>query len=200
MQIEPKFWRRFQGLREQPRGRRCDASLPPDQFVDSLDGNPEVLGQRDLGHSERCQELFLEHFARVTWRSMSWDHCPTPRLVVVDQPDFVCVRANPAKNETPLVVHTHAVKTSEISAQKLEAVAGWGTQVPKRAGRIDHVELPRRNADHEIVYQEQKDAEIEAFADFLRTIVDHYGPQTSRYSAKRIFVRIEPGDKYEPPE
>lgn len=41
--------------------------------------------------------------------------------------------------------------------------------------------------------------EVEAFADFLYTIAEHYGPSTSRYSPKRIYIRIEPGDKYEPP-
>jgi hypothetical protein len=50
----------------------------------------------------------------------------------------------------------------------------------------------------EIVYQEQEDGEVEAFADFLRHLVEHYGPTTSRYSPKRISIRIDPGDKYEP--
>lgn len=52
----------------------------------------------------------------------------------------------------------------------------------------------------EVIYQEREDDEIEAFADFLRHILDHYGPTTSRYSAKRIHIVVEPGDKYEPPE
>lgn len=33
----------------------------------------------------------------------------------------------------------------------------------------------------------------------LRHLLDHYGPSTSRYSPKRIYVLVEPGDKYEPP-
>jgi hypothetical protein len=49
----------------------------------------------------------------------------------------------------------------------------------------------------EVVYQERDDDEIEAFADFLRYLVDHYGPTTSRYSPKRIYVSVEPGDKFE---
>lgn len=48
----------------------------------------------------------------------------------------------------------------------------------------------------EVVYQETEDGEIEAFADFLRFLVDHYGPTTSRYSPKRIHVIVKPGDKY----
>ncbi len=51
----------------------------------------------------------------------------------------------------------------------------------------------------EIIYQQREDDEIEAFAEFLRHILDHYGPPTSRYSPKRIHVVVEPGDKYEPP-
>lgn len=51
----------------------------------------------------------------------------------------------------------------------------------------------------EIVYQAHDHAEVEAFAEFLRYLVDHYGPHTSRYSPKRIYVRVEPVDKFEPP-
>ena len=51
----------------------------------------------------------------------------------------------------------------------------------------------------ELVYQESADEEnkVEAFAEFLRTIEEHYEPSTSRYSAKRIHIYVEPGDKYE---
>jgi len=49
------------------------------------------------------------------------------------------------------------------------------------------------------VYQETEGNEIEAFVDFLYLILENYGPATSRYSPKRIYIRVEPGDKYEPP-
>ena len=49
--------------------------------------------------------------------------------------------------------------------------------------------------DDEVVYQEREDDEIEAFAEFLRHLLEHYGPVTSRYSPKRIHIVIEPGDK-----
>lgn len=54
----------------------------------------------------------------------------------------------------------------------------------------------------ELVFQEKYDEEeeIECFADFLRVLNDEYGPTTSRYSSKRIYINIEPGDKYETPE
>jgi hypothetical protein len=53
----------------------------------------------------------------------------------------------------------------------------------------------------EIVYQEDYDDgnDIECFADFLRLIADTYGPSTSRYSPKRIYVDVRSGDKYETP-
>ena len=50
------------------------------------------------------------------------------------------------------------------------------------------------------VYQETEPDEIDAFAEFLRTVLDYYGPTTSRHSPKRIHVVVEPGDKYEPPD
>lgn len=51
----------------------------------------------------------------------------------------------------------------------------------------------------ELLYQEENDErdELERFAAFLWTILDYYGPSTSRYSAKRIYIDIRPGDKYE---
>ena len=51
----------------------------------------------------------------------------------------------------------------------------------------------------ELAYQEIDGGEIEAFADFLRALDEHYGPSTSRYSPRRIYILVEPGDKYEEP-
>ena len=51
--------------------------------------------------------------------------------------------------------------------------------------------------DNEIVYQEKYDDEIECFAEFLRYLNEQYGPSTSRYSARRIYITVEPGDKFE---
>ena len=50
-----------------------------------------------------------------------------------------------------------------------------------------------------IIYQESdnEDQEIERFKDFLCELVDSFGPPTSRYSKKRTYVTIEPGDKHE---
>ena len=49
----------------------------------------------------------------------------------------------------------------------------------------------------EIVYQEKYDDDIECFADFLCYLNDEYGPATSRYSEKRIYISVAPGDKFE---
>jgi hypothetical protein len=49
----------------------------------------------------------------------------------------------------------------------------------------------------ELVYQERYDDEVECFADFLRALADEFGPTTSRYSPKRLYITVEPGDKYE---
>lgn len=63
--------------------------------------------------------------------------------------------------------------------------------------RVDH-DFPDAEPE-EVVYQEQDGNEVEAFADFLRHLDAHYGPSTSRYSEKRIYITVEPGDKFEPP-
>ncbi len=49
----------------------------------------------------------------------------------------------------------------------------------------------------ELVCQEEYDDEVDCFAGFLWSIDEHFGPSTSRYSPKRIVVRVEPGDKFE---
>ena len=67
-------------------------------------------------------------------------------------------------------------------------------------GVVLRIEAEGDEPAEEIVYQESEGQEIEAFADFLRTINDHYGPSTHRYSPQRIHVLVEPGDKYEPPK
>ena len=50
---------------------------------------------------------------------------------------------------------------------------------------------------NEVVCQEKYDNEIECFADFLRVLDEEFGPSTSRYSPKRLYIRVEPGDKHD---
>lgn len=52
------------------------------------------------------------------------------------------------------------------------------------------------------VYQENSDlgetgSEVRCFVDLLQDLDELIGPSTSRYSKERIFVRVEPGDKYD---
>ncbi len=53
------------------------------------------------------------------------------------------------------------------------------------------------DAESELVCQEDYEDEVECFADFLRTLNEEFGPSMSRYSPKRIYIRVEPGDKFE---
>ena len=60
--------------------------------------------------------------------------------------------------------------------------------------RVEH-DYPEGETE-EICYQETDGGEIEAFADFLRLLDENFGPSTSRYSPKRIYISVEPGDKH----
>lgn len=43
-----------------------------------------------------------------------------------------------------------------------------------------------------------ENGEVDCFVNLLRFILEQHGPSTSRYSAKRIYIEVRPGDKYEP--
>ena len=60
--------------------------------------------------------------------------------------------------------------------------------------RVEH-DYPEGETE-EICYQETEYADIEAFSDFLRFLDEHYGPTTGRYSPKRIYISVKPGDKH----
>ncbi len=62
--------------------------------------------------------------------------------------------------------------------------------------RVERPSLEDGEAD-EVVFEEKYDDEVECFAEFLRTLDEELGPPTSRYSPKRIYIRTEPGDKFE---
>ena len=69
-----------------------------------------------------------------------------------------------------------------------------------RNGLVLKVEEPIEDeCSAEIAYQERYDDEVEGFADFLRYLNNEFGPSTSRYSPKRICIRVEPGDKFDDP-
>ncbi len=52
----------------------------------------------------------------------------------------------------------------------------------------------------EVVYQQkyEENEDVECFADFLIYLNEEYGPSTGRHSEKRIYISVEPGDKFEP--
>ena len=58
--------------------------------------------------------------------------------------------------------------------------------------------LVQAEGEDGVVYQEKEGEEIEAFRDFLYFLIENYGPSDcqSRYSAKRLYVEIRPGDKF----
>jgi len=62
--------------------------------------------------------------------------------------------------------------------------------------RVGHPSAEDDEPD-EIVHEEKYDDEIDCFADFLGTLAEELGPSTSRYSPKRIYIQVRPGDKYE---
>ena len=49
-----------------------------------------------------------------------------------------------------------------------------------------------------VVGLDNDECEVSNFINFLRSINEHFGPTTSRYSKKRIRIRDIPGDRYEP--
>lgn len=55
-----------------------------------------------------------------------------------------------------------------------------------------------KGQDGEVLYSDSvvESEEIANFVEFLRTINEHYGPSTSRYSKERIQITIVQGDKY----
>jgi hypothetical protein len=66
-------------------------------------------------------------------------------------------------------------------------------------GAVLRIEYDIGDEVEELVYQEQDEEgnDVEAFADFLRTIHEQYGPSTGRRSPKRIYISVAPGDKYD---
>jgi hypothetical protein len=63
MEIEPKLGSGVESLSQQPCGLGRDATLSADQFVDALDRNPEVLGERHLALAEGDKELLEKDLA-----------------------------------------------------------------------------------------------------------------------------------------
>ncbi len=61
--------------------------------------------------------------------------------MIIDNFDFVCVAAVPAKADSPLIVHADAVLALAPAFQRLEAIAGRYKHLPQFRGRVQHQQL-----------------------------------------------------------
>jgi hypothetical protein len=57
LEIEPELGGGAERMGEQPGGLGCDTSLAPNELVDSLDRNANVLRESDLGLAKGNEEL-----------------------------------------------------------------------------------------------------------------------------------------------
>jgi len=66
---------------------------------------------------------------------------------------------------------------------------GWILEI-----KVDKDQTDRYVFSYDEVPGEEQ--EVKAFAGLLRTLNNLVGPSTSRYSAHRVYVDVQPGDKY----
>jgi len=69
------------------------------------------------------------------------------------------------------------------------ALNGWLIEY-----HVDKDQTDRYVFSHDDASGEEQ--EVKAFAGLLRTLNNLVGPSTSRYSEHRIYVDVQPGDKY----
>jgi hypothetical protein len=63
--------------------------------------------------------------------------------VVIDDPNVVRLIVDPAKNDSPLLVHAKTVETLPVSLERLKIVSGWGAKIQQRLSSIQNIELPQ---------------------------------------------------------
>lgn len=64
----------------------------------------------------------------------------------------------------------------------------------------EDVSLQADETPQTVVFQYKEDDEsdeVETFRNLLLEVIEVIGPQTSRYSKKKIYIEIKPGDKVE---
>jgi hypothetical protein len=66
--------------------------------------------------------------------------------VVVDYLNVDRTRFGPSEADPVLVVDPDAVQASTVSAERLEAIAGWHPQVVQALGLVERIESSRRHA------------------------------------------------------
>jgi hypothetical protein len=74
LQVDPELGRRAERLREEPRRRRSDAALPPDDLVDALQGDAQVTGELHLADRQGTKELHEEDLAGVRRKAVLGNH------------------------------------------------------------------------------------------------------------------------------
>src|SRR5262249_61966145 len=68
--------------------------------------------------------------------------------VVVRNANIGRVSVFPSKNDSPLVVDPNAAEPLQRSFQMFEAIARWNLKIFCRLGRVQHVKLPKGDADY----------------------------------------------------
>ena len=66
--------------------------------------------------------------------------------MVVRYPDFKCVSRLPAKQDSPLVVHSNAMQTPQIATKCFEPIARRGAKILEVLGAIEHIEFASENS------------------------------------------------------
>ena len=74
LQVDPELRRCPKRLREKPGRSRGDSSLAPNELIDALHGDPDMLGERHLGYFQRIEKLLQENLAGVGRNAMLRKH------------------------------------------------------------------------------------------------------------------------------
>ncbi|NBP28686.1 MAG: hypothetical protein EBV23_03780 [Flavobacteriia bacterium] len=78
---------------------------------------------------------------------------------------------------------------SDTNVRIRPVLNGWILEI-----KVDKDQTDRYVFSHDDASGEEQ--EVKAFAGLLRTLNNLVGPSTSRYSEHRIYVDVQPGDKY----
>src|SRR5436853_7724016 len=68
--------------------------------------------------------------------------------MVIDDVDFRRSRVGPSEDDTPLVVNTNTMKSSQIMLQGFQPISRRRPQVVELMGIVEHVELPQSDLGH----------------------------------------------------
>jgi len=54
----------------------------------------------------------------------------------------------PSEDNSPLIVYSDAIETSQIATQRLQSVTGGSSQIVYPSGVVDYIEFPSGDLDH----------------------------------------------------